>query len=68
MIETGMLVEIITGSDRWFWFIVNSIAFLLIPNLLFTTVLQNSKKTARGIMANISYSLVLKSCWNCKNI
>jgi bacteriorhodopsin len=46
MIIAGVLGELNPGNDKWFWFIVSSIAFVIIPYLLFTKVMKQSNKLA----------------------
>jgi bacteriorhodopsin len=53
MIVAGILGELSPTDNRWFWFIVGSIAFVLIPYLLFTTVLKQSKSSTHSSMTKL---------------
>ncbi len=48
MIVAGIMGELSPTDNRWFWFIVSSIAFVIIPYVLFTTVLKQSKSIANA--------------------
>jgi bacteriorhodopsin len=48
MIVAGVFGELSPVDNRWFWFIVSSIAFVIIPYLLFTTVLKQSQHVANA--------------------
>jgi bacteriorhodopsin len=65
MIITGVFGELNPGSDKWFWFIVSSVAFIIIPYLLFTKVLKQSRELAQPAKTKLytSVAIFLTMLW-----
>jgi bacteriorhodopsin len=57
MIIAGILGELNPVNDKWFWFIVSSIAFVIIPYLLFTKVMKQSNKLADSAKTSLFRSV-----------
>lgn len=53
MIATGILGELSKGNDRWVWFSVSTVAFVMIPYILYTTVLRESTKVGNKALTNL---------------